>query len=42
VNCKGALWKTCANLDRSSVGSIQSPHLRSIFKTVLEKVLYTF
>ena len=42
VNCKGALWKTCANLDRSSVGSIQSPHLRSIFKTVLEKILYTF
>jgi hypothetical protein len=42
LNCKAPLWKTCANLDHLPVGSLQSPHLRSILKSVLEKPFYTF
>src|SRR5271169_5090646 len=40
-NCKGPLWKTCANLTDSPMGSFQSPHPRSIFKSVLEELFYT-
>src|ERR1700689_1201538 len=40
-NCKGPLWKTCANLTPSPMGSIQSPHPRSIFKAMLEELFYT-
>ena len=41
LNCKGLLWKTCANLTHKPIGSILSPHLRSIFKSVLERLFYT-
>ncbi len=40
-NCKGLLWKTCANLDTLPAGLFECPHPRSIIKSVLEKLFYT-
>ena len=36
------MWKTCANFTLPPMGPILSPHPPSIFKTVLEKLFYTF
>src|ERR1700689_416542 len=41
-NCKGTLWKTCANFTHLPMSPILSPHPRSIFKSVLEETFYTF
>jgi hypothetical protein len=41
-NCKGPLWKTCANLTHLPLGSILSPHPRPIFSSVLEGLFYIF
>ena len=41
-NCKGPLWKTCANLTQLPMGSIENPHPRLKFKSVLEELVYTF
>ena len=40
-NCKGPLWKTCANLTHLSMGPVLSPHPPSILKSVLEESFYT-
>ena len=41
-NCKGLLWKTCANLIHLSMGSVIGPHPPSILRSVLENLLYIF
>jgi hypothetical protein len=41
LNCKGPLWKTCANLNLMPMGSILSPNPPSILKSVLEALFYT-
>ena len=42
VNCKGTLWKTCANFTHLRAGSNESSHPGLIFKSVLETISYTF
>ena len=41
INCKGTLWKTCANPGLLPEGPVSSPHSYPIFRATLEKRFYT-